>query len=62
MQANPNKFQATDVEKRTIEQYPSFKFGSNDIKCDDAVKLLGWGSYQIKPTLPRLVPMHLRMI
>ena len=41
MQANPNKFQAIAVGKRTREKSPSFKFGSFYIKCDDEVKLLG---------------------
>ena len=41
MQANPNKFQAIAVGKRTHEKSPTFNFGSINITCDEVVKLLG---------------------
>ena len=41
MQANPNKFQAIGVGKRTHERSPTFKFGSVEITSDEEVKLLG---------------------
>ena len=41
MQANPNKFQAIAVGKRTHEKFPTFHFGSINITCDEVVKLLG---------------------
>ena len=40
MQANPNKFQAIAVGKRTHEKSPTFSFGSINIICDEVVKLL----------------------
>ena len=41
MQADPNKFQAIGVGKRTNERSPAFKFGSIEITSDEEVKLLG---------------------
>ena len=41
MQANPNKFQAIGVGKRTHERSPTFKFGSIEITCDEEVNF--WG-------------------
>ena len=41
MQANPNKFQAIAVGKRSHEKSPTFNFGSINITCDEVVKLLG---------------------
>ena len=41
MQANPEKFQALAVGKKTHEKQPVFKIGDIDIKCDESVKLLG---------------------
>ena len=41
MQANPEKFQALAVGKKTHEKQPVFKIGNIDIKCDESVKLLG---------------------
>ena len=40
IKANPNKFQAIGVGKRTHERSPTFKFGSIEITCDGGVKLL----------------------
>ena len=41
VQANPNKFQAITVGKRTHEKSPTFNFGSINITCYEVVKLLG---------------------
>ena len=41
MQANPNKFQAIGVGKRTHERSPTFELGSIEITSDEEVKLLG---------------------
>ena len=41
MQANPNKFQAIAVGKRTHEKSPTFNCGSINITCNEVVKLLG---------------------
>ena len=41
MQANPDKFQAIAVGKRTSSRNPSFDIRNANIKCDDVVKLLG---------------------
>ena len=41
MQANPNKFQAIGVGKRTHERSPTFKFRYLEITSDEEVKLLG---------------------
>lgn len=41
MQANPNKFQAIAVGKRTHDKSPVFNFGPISVTCDETVKLLG---------------------
>ena len=41
MQANPEKFQALAVGKRTFSRNPVFQINSVDIYCDETVKLLG---------------------
>ena len=41
MQANPNRFQAIGVGKRTHKRSPTFKFGSIEITSDEEVKPLG---------------------
>ena len=41
MQANPDKFQAIAVGKRTHDKQPVFNIGNINITCDDSVKLLG---------------------
>ena len=41
MQANPDKFQAIAVGKKTFEKSPVFCFGSVNITCEEVVKLLG---------------------
>ena len=41
MQANPEKFQAIAIGKKTHEKQPVFKLGDIDIKCKNTVKLLG---------------------
>ena len=41
MQANPEKFQALAVGKKTHEKQPVFKIGDIDIKCVESVKRLG---------------------
>ena len=41
MQANPDKFQAIAIGKRTASKNPSFDISNANIKCDDVVKLLG---------------------
>ena len=41
MQANPDKFQAIAVGKKTHDETISFNLDGNIIKCDDEVKLLG---------------------
>ena len=41
MQANPKKFQAIGVGKRTHERSPTFKLGSVEITSVEEVKLLG---------------------
>ena len=40
MQANPDKFQAIAVGKRTHDKQPVFNIGNINITCDDSVKLL----------------------
>ena len=41
MQANPDKFQAIALGKKTHDANISFNLNDNVIKCDDEVKLLG---------------------
>ena len=41
MQANPDKFQAIAIGKKTHDANISFNLNDNIIKCDDEVKLLG---------------------
>ena len=41
MQANPGKFQAIAVGKKTFEKSPVFRFESVNITCEEVVKLLG---------------------
>lgn len=41
MQANPDKFQAISVGKKTHDMKISFNLNGNTIECDDEVKLLG---------------------
>ena len=40
-QANPNKFQAIAIGKRTHDESPVFNLGPISVNCDDIVKLLG---------------------
>ena len=50
MKANPDKFQAISIGKRTFEKSPVFELkGSIFIECDEVVKLLGIDiDYQLK--------------
>ena len=50
MKANPDKFQAIAIGKRTFEKSPVFELkGSIFIECEDVVKLLGIDiDYQLK--------------
>ena len=41
MKANPDKFQAIAIEKKTKNENISFNLNGNMIKCEDEVKLLG---------------------
>ena len=41
MQANPGKFQAIAVGKKTFEKSPVFSFDTVNITCEEVVKLLG---------------------
>ena len=41
MQANPGKFQAIAVGKRTFEKSPVLTFDSVNITCEGIVELLG---------------------
>ena len=41
MQANPDKFQALAVGKRTIDKKPICNIGNTHITCEESVKLLG---------------------
>ena len=41
MQANPDKFQAIAVGKKTYAKEPVFDIESANISCDEVVKLLG---------------------
>jgi hypothetical protein len=47
MQANPDKFQAIAVGKKTNAKEPVFNIESANISCDEVVKLLG--TIKIKP-------------
>ena len=41
MKANPDKFQAICIGKKTHDNIESFQIGLTNIKCDDSVTLLG---------------------
>ena len=41
MKANPDKFQALCVGKRTFDAITSFQLGNAKITCEDKVSLLG---------------------
>ena len=41
MKANPDKFQAIAIGKKTKNEHISFNLNGNIIKCEDEVKLLG---------------------
>ena len=41
MQANPDKFQAIAVGKKTYAKETVFNIESSNISCDEVVKLLG---------------------
>ena len=41
MKANPDKFQAICIGKKTHDNIESFQIGQTNIKCDDGVTLLG---------------------
>ena len=41
MQANPEKFQAIAVGKKSAERSPSFRIGDINVTCEETVKLLG---------------------
>jgi hypothetical protein len=41
MQANPDKFQAIAVGRKTHDKKPEFNIGQTKLSCDDVVKLLG---------------------
>ena len=41
MKANPDKFQAIAIGKKTKNENISFNLNGNIIKCEDEVKLLG---------------------
>jgi hypothetical protein len=41
MQANPDKFQAISIGRKTHEKNLSFMLQGNKIDCEDEVKLLG---------------------
>jgi hypothetical protein len=43
MQANPDKFQAIAVGKKTYAKEPGFNIESANISCDEVVQLLGGG-------------------
>jgi hypothetical protein len=45
MKANPDKFQAIAIGKKTKNENISFNLNGNIIKCEDEVKLLLWPSY-----------------
>jgi hypothetical protein len=41
MQANPEKFQAIAVGKKSFDKSPIFQIGTANISCDEVIKLLG---------------------
>ena len=41
MKANPDKFQALAISRKTYDHKISFDLGDNIIKCEDEVKPLG---------------------
>ena len=41
MKANPDKFQAIAVGKRTKDKYINFNLDNNIVNCEEHVKLLG---------------------
>ena len=41
MKANPDKFQAICVGKKTYDNIETYRNGDTDIKCDNNVSLLG---------------------
>ena len=41
MQANPEKFQALAIGKKTFDKKPVFEINDVKISCDESVKLLG---------------------
>ena len=41
MKANPDKFQAVAVGKKTHDRSPVFKIGNSELACEEVVKLLG---------------------
>ena len=47
MKANPDKFQAICVGKRTFDAFTSFQLGNTMITCEDKVSLLG-GSLDVQ--------------
>jgi hypothetical protein len=40
MQANPEKFQAIAVGKKSFDKSPIFQIGTSNIACDEVIKLL----------------------
>jgi hypothetical protein len=43
MQANPEKFQAIAIGKKTFDKSPIFQIGTANISCDEVVKFLAAG-------------------
>ena len=41
MKANPDKFQAICISKKSHDKIDSFQVGQTNIKCDDNVTILG---------------------
>ena len=41
MKANPDKFQAICIGKKTYDNIETFRIGETDIKCENNVSLLG---------------------
>ena len=41
MKANPDKFQAICIGKKTFDNIETFSIGGTDIKCENNVRLLG---------------------
>ena len=41
MKANPDKFEAICIGRKTHDNIESFQIGQTNIKCDDRVTLLG---------------------